>query len=148
MVCLVFAGGMIFQGWFNTKPTTYSIPPTEIISGSASAPRSKQAINELLEEIGAILSVIERGQALLTEWRETVTNQNPERICLDLDSRTLQDKITAFINKLNSAQRDMAAIYEKNRIDEGEFNKVFGPGGTVWGYQAAAGFLGNYAHEI
>jgi hypothetical protein len=115
-------------------------------------PRSRQAINELLDESGSILSVIEKsGLPLINEWRESITTQNPERICLDVDSRTLQDKITALANKLIAAHTEISNIYEKNRIDQAEFNKVFGSpiaGAGPAGFAVAAQPLQQFAHEI
>jgi hypothetical protein len=73
----------------------------EAVPQPAAPPRSKQAINELLDESGAISSIIEKsGLPLINEWRESITTQNPERICTDIDSRALQDKITTLANKL------------------------------------------------
>jgi hypothetical protein len=117
-----------------------------------SEPRSKQAINELLDESAAISSVLEKsGIPLINEWREYITTQNPERVCLDIDSRALQDKITALANKLDAAHREISSIYEKNRIDQPEFNKIFGSqltGVGASGFAASAQPLRQYAHEI
>lgn len=114
--------------------------------------RSKQAITELLEETAAFQEPVEKsGIQLINEWRETITSQNPERICLDLDSRSLQEKISALASRLDSSQREISSAYEKNRIDGDEFNKIFGsPMGGIGpnGFGSAAQALRNYNHEI
>jgi hypothetical protein len=155
----VVAAAIIFGVPFTVSYVSPSVPipiqapsPFNEATAKPPAPRSKQAINELLDESGSILSVIEKsGLPLANEWRESITTQNPERICLDIDSRTLQDKITALANKLDAAHRDISNIYEKNRIDQAEFNKVFGSpmvGVGLAGFAAAAQPLRQYAHEI
>jgi hypothetical protein len=80
-------------------------------------PRSKQEINELLEESGAIQKIVNEGAPLIAEWRETITTQNPERICLDIDPQSLQSKIAGLTTKLNNAQSDLTALYDKNRLE-------------------------------
>jgi hypothetical protein len=114
-------------------------------------PRSKETITELLNESDALLGIVQKtGLPFLEEWR-TITIQNPERICLDLDSHVLQDKITTLANKLDAAHREISNIYERNRIDQVEFNKVFGSpmtGVGPSGFAVAAQSLRQYAHEI
>jgi hypothetical protein len=117
-----------------------------------STPRSKQTINELLEESGLIENVIKKsGIELLQEWQSRIAQQNPERICLDIDSRSFQDMISQLADKFNAAQREIANIYDKNRIDHGEFSNIFGSSITGMGpsgFDVASQALRQYAHEI
>jgi hypothetical protein len=141
-----------YLGNSSKVPTISNVRPPLTESTPPSQPRSKQAINELLEESGAFQNVVERaGLPLANAWQESITTQNPERICFDMDSRTLQDKITTLANKLDAAHREISNIYEKNSIDQAEFNKIFGStmvGVGPAGFAVAAQSLRQYAHEI
>jgi hypothetical protein len=110
-------------------------------------PRSKQTINELLDESGKLLDIIKTGLPLADEWRASITSQNPERICLDLDSIAFQDKISKLAAKLIAAHSAISNIYEQNRIDQVEFNKIFALGDTG-GFTNGAVALQNYRRNI
>jgi hypothetical protein len=155
MIALLFVGGMIFQGWLNSLPTSQvvrSAPKSDSATKPPEQVRSKQAINELLEESGSILNIIDKsGVPLVNEWRESITAQNPERICLDLDSSGLQDKVKALTAKLDDAQQKISTIFNQNRIDQAELNKAFASpiaGIGPEGFAAAAQSLRLYGTGI
>jgi hypothetical protein len=115
------------------------------------APRSKQAINELLEETGKFQNPIEQAFPIMADWQSQIMSQNPQRMCLEPDfSRSLGEQVGAVANRLDSTQREVSSIYEANSIDGGEFNKIFGslrgPGPN--GYAVAAQALRNYSRDI
>lgn len=153
LLCL--AATAAFPGYSTYRllfPAVSSLGAPPVQPSQLPAGRSKQTINELLQESSVIESVIEKnGIPLIDEWRQSLTTQNPERICLDIDSRNLQDKITMLANKLGTAQRAISNVYDQNRIDQVEFNKVFGSpiaGVGAGGFDAAAQSLRQYAHGI
>jgi hypothetical protein len=101
------------QGYFGFNP----LPPP--------APHTKQAINELLNESGKFSDLVTKtGLQLATEW-QTLTNKNPERNCLDLDSHSFRNEIDSLALKFRDASITLDAIYDQNRIDQQEFNLIF-----------------------
>jgi hypothetical protein len=123
----------------------------EINSASPQPPRSKQAINELLNESGAILDVVEKsGIPSVKEWNQSITTQNPYRICLDLDSSALQAKIRTLANKMDAADKAIASVFENNSIDQVELNKAFASPTAISpaGFASAGQALQLYATDI
>jgi|GEM_PF-6054732 len=137
---------------FGNRAPSATVPAVQG-SGFAEAtqpkkPRSKETIRELLTESAKLLEVVQSGVSLANEWHDSLITQNPERICLDINSRSLQDKITALANKLDAAYREIANIYDQNRIDQAEFNTAFGSSVANAGFAPAAQSLRQYAHGI
>jgi hypothetical protein len=91
------------------------------------APRSKQTINELLVESGALLDLIEKtGIPLADKWRQSITNQNPEMACLKHSNDELKGKIAKLADEFAVAQTAMEAIFRNNKIDRGELIPLVG----------------------
>jgi hypothetical protein len=107
-------------------PTPQSGMFSEAAPKPSPAPRSKQTINELLDEIGKLLDLVQKtGIPLRDEW-QILSSKNPERICLDLDTHTLQDQISKLTDRFHAAQAAIAAILEENRIDQPELSPLIG----------------------
>ena len=90
-------------------------------------PRSKPLISDLLAESGALLDIVEKTIIPLeNEWRNSLGGQNPERICLSLSSRGLQDQISSIAERLRTADKDISDVLKQNRIDRGELVPLIG----------------------
>ena len=131
----------------HTQDAEKEASPSRTERPESMPPRSKQTISDLLGESGKIAGVIKTGLPLANEWRESITGRNPERVCLDLDSTTLQDKTAALANKLIAANDEISNVFEQNRIDQAELNQLF-PNGNVGGFAYAAAGLQIYQRGI
>jgi hypothetical protein len=110
-------------------------------------PRTKQAINELLDESGKLSNLVSKtGVQLASDW-QTLTNKNPERICLDLDSRSFRNEIETLALRFRDASITLETIYDQNRIDQPEFNRIF-PHGNRFGFVNGLSGLEDYSRRI
>lgn len=130
-------------------PITADVP--QAAAAVISPPTTQRAITELLNESGGLLDIIQNtGIPLANEWRSSITSQNPEKICLDLSSLSIQGQISDLIGKLRVAHDTMSSVLEKNRIDQAELTPLLGsvPGLIPMNFIQAGNILEQYRASI
>ena len=137
-LCSALIGGVIGSKLSMPLVITAQTVPLAAIQPA----RSKQTIIELQDETGKFLTIIQKdGVPLLQQWRTQLTTKNPELVCLDENVGEIINNVSVLEDKAKEADSAFKAIYEQNKIDSREFNRLFSTSG---GFEYAITGLGNY----
>jgi hypothetical protein len=111
--------------------------------------RSKQAINELLDESGKILDIVKKNIPILEEWRKLL-NQNPESVCLGSDQEALKGQIKSLTDKIRESGEEVGNVLEQNSIDRAELTLLLRNTRMpmLFGFAAATNTLFAYRGDI
>ncbi len=137
--------------------STWALPPrpapamrTASPAAPASPAHTKQAAKELYDASSDLLEMIQKiAHPLYEDWRG-ITVENPGRICIDLDAKAFRDRLYKLEERFRAAQNGMAAILERNSLDQSELLPLLGghhgiqPPGFLVGIQG----LYSYRSEI
>jgi hypothetical protein len=115
-------------------------------------PPPKQAIKELVDETGGLLDIVENTlPPLIGEWNQFAM-QNPERICIDLNSNALQDQAASLSDRFSAADKAILNILRTNRVDYSELASLIAypaaASGDTWPIGDAAEALKSYKTAI
>src|ERR1043166_8836525 len=101
------------------QPNPPPVPPAKA--------HSKQAINELLNESGEMLAIVEKVDALTSGDWNNIANIDPLRVYLEGGSAPLQKRVLTLADELRGAEKSMFDLLEKYRIDRGELEPLLAP---------------------
>ena len=108
-----------------------TVPSLKPLSSTQESPqkkdRSKQEISELMFESGALLDIVQKTVAAIErDWRESITAQNVELICINLNYNDLYKAISEVADRLRNAHKAISNVLEQNRIDRDELGRLLG----------------------